>query len=779
MFFFGQRNRRRSSRASTIKASRGLVASVLERIHDRSILARFSVCLAAILIMTVIVEGWHAPFEFRPGDRTEHGVLTTVEFSRVDLEETERLRNQKEQRVPLHFQRSPLDITLLSDQLRTDLRSVSGAAAENDLSVELSTVFGLQPRPADTKPDTSPVPNDSVEFLQLRNVVRASDTEATQQSRLDRIEGLLAEFQRLLGEIDRLGIIDPKDVKAHGIKKDQMLVIVSDESDSDTAVNHRDIDLAEMLKSSSRLNSTWETMPLLSSIRPRIESWLSSQLHTTLRYHRQRTLQEKQVARNSVKEIRVYRYPGQVLVEAGETIGEQELALLRDEYEAANALMPLHLHLIRALTVVLMISVLTIINGYYLVRNEPEFTNSWPRLITYLLSIITAVAVGRWLSIFPHHPEVIPVVLIAMIFAVTCNQIMAAMTAFTVSITLTLSTCGSLQHFFILMAVSATSIILLTRVPSRSTLTKVGFITGLVYFGLYVGMEVINGASLHIVWNDGWLLSDSLIGAGWCLAAGILLTVTLPLIESGFGVVTDISLLEMGDISHPLLQELVQRAPGTYNHSISVASIGETAAEAIGANGLLVRVAAYFHDIGKMLKPEYFIENLTEGMESRHADLAPAMSTLIIIGHVKDGVDLARQHNLPQPLVDFIEQHHGTTLVMYFYHKAIELAKGEENAPPIEDAAFRYPGPRPQTKETGVMLLADAVESASRTLSEPTPRRIETLVHEITMDKLLDGQFEASSLTLSEIQTIEESLTKSLTAIYHGRIKYPEQQRTA
>ena len=310
-------------------------------------------------------------------------------------------------------------------------------------------------------------------------------------------------------------------------------------------------------------------------------------------------------------------------------------------------------------------------------------------------------------------------------------------------------------------------------------LTKVGFITGCVYLGLFVGMEILAGKSLAIVWNDGSLLMEGFIGAGWCLAAGILLTVTLPFIESSFGVVTDISLLEMGDISHPLLQELVRRAPGTYNHSITVASIGEAAADAIGANGLLVRVGAYFHDVGKMLKPEYFVENMTEGMESRHDSLAPAMSTLIIIGHVKDGVELAQQHHLPQPLIDFIEQHHGTTLVQYFFAEAKAQAKGQEDAPEVEESAFRYPGPRPQTKETGVMLLADAVESASRTLSEPTPRRIETLVHEITMDKLLDGQFEESSLTLGEIRIVEESLTKSLTAIYHGRIKYPEQQRTA
>lgn len=780
MPLFGQRQRRqRSSRASAIKASRGFVARGLSKLKDRGVLARVGVCLAAILILTVIVEGWRAPLEFRPGDRSEHGVLATVQFSRVDHEETDRQRKQKELRVPLHFQRSPLDTTLLSDQLRTDFRAVAEAKTGSGLTPELSRVFGLHTKGA-TAEEEQPEVNES-DFSVLRDLVRAVDTQdgITQQTRMERIEGLLAEFQRLLSEIDRLGLVDQKDVTAHGINKDQLLVIVSEEAESDTPVIHKDVDLSEMLTPDGRLNVIWETMPLLSRIRPRIEAWLTSSLRPTLRYDRQRTLQEQQVARNSVEEVRETWYPGQVLVGAGETLGEKELALLSDEHEAAAAEMPLHLRLIRALTVVLMISVLAVINGYYLIRNEPRITKSWPRLIIYLLSIIAAVSIGRWLATLPHQPEIIPIVLTAMIFAVTCNQVMAAMTALTVSLILTLATGENLPHFVILMAISATAIILLIRVPTRATLTRVGFVTGCVYFGLFVGMEILSGSSLTIVWGNGWLLSEGLIGAGWCLAAGILLTVTLPFIESGFGVVTDISLLEMGDISHQLLQELVCRAPGTYNHSISVASIGETAADMIGANGLLVRVGAYFHDIGKMLKPEYFVENMTEGMASRHESLAPAMSTLIIIGHVKDGVDLAHQHNLPQPLIDFIEQHHGTTLVKYFYHEALEQAKGQEDAPEVAESSFRYPGPRPQTRESGVMLLADAVESASRTLSEPTPRRIETLVHEITMDKLLDGQFEESSLTLSDIRTVEESLIKSLTAIYHGRIKYPEQQRTA
>jgi putative nucleotidyltransferase with HDIG domain len=239
-----------------------------------------------------------------------------------------------------------------------------------------------------------------------------------------------------------------------------------------------------------------------------------------------------------------------------------------------------------------------------------------------------------------------------------------------------------------------------------------------------------------------------------------------------FGVLTDISLLELGDATHPLLQELVRHAPGTYNHSINVASMAEAAAEMIGARGLLVRVGAYFHDIGKMLKPDYFVEN--QGLQaSRHENLLPAMSTLIIIAHVKDGADLARQHRMPQAIIDFIEQHHGTTLVEYFYRRASEQNEAKTDpSGEVQETSYRYPGPKPQTVEAAVLMLADSVEGASRTLVEPTPSRIESLVEQIAMNKLLDGQFDECGLTLRQLRLVEDSLIKSLTAVYHGRVKY-------
>ena len=280
-----------------------------------------------------------------------------------------------------------------------------------------------------------------------------------------------------------------------------------------------------------------------------------------------------------------------------------------------------------------------------------------------------------------------------------------------------------------------------------------------------VGVNIVDGQPL-----DQAILLDAGKFFLWGLMSGFAMTGLLPFIETLFGVLTEISLLELGDVAHPLLQELVRRAPGTYNHSINVASMAEAAAESIGARSLLLRVGSYFHDIGKMLKPQYFVENQRDD-NNRHESLVPAMSTLIIIAHVKDGADLARQHHLPRSIIDFIQQHHGTTLVEYFYERANEDSQANPDGTTIDENAFRYPGPKPQTKEAGILMLADAVESASRVLVEPTPSRIENLVEEIAMKRLLDGQLDECGLTLQEVRIVQDSLVKSLIALV-GAVKY-------
>ena len=261
----------------------------------------------------------------------------------------------------------------------------------------------------------------------------------------------------------------------------------------------------------------------------------------------------------------------------------------------------------------------------------------------------------------------------------------------------------------------------------------------------------------------------------WCLLAGFILCGALPAIERMFGVVTDVSLVELANSAHPLLQDLIRRAPGTYTHSMTVATLAEAAAEAVGANVLLARVpGSYFHDVGKMLKPHLFHRESKRARRPR-PKLEPAAEHA---GYhrPRQGRNRPRRNStgLPDdPISDLIRQHHGTTLVEYFYREAVRLCDG--CSPPGFEATFRYPGPKPQSREAGILMLADAVESSSRALSTPTPGSLSKLVRDLLMKRLLDGQFEESGLTLTELRRIEEALCKSLIALFHARIKYPEE----
>jgi cyclic-di-AMP phosphodiesterase PgpH len=360
----------------------------------------------------------------------------------------------------------------------------------------------------------------------------------------------------------------------------------------------------------------------------------------------------------------------------------------------------------------------------------------------------------------------------ALILTIAYNPQFALLMSLSLTLATIVSLGGKLADLLVAMGGQATAILVLRAVRTRTRLVEVGATAGVAYLAMTLATELWTGQTWRLIAFD--------CGRGllWGTLAGFLVSGLLPLVERCFAIVTDVSLVELGDGSHPLLQELVRRAPGTYTHSMTVATLAEPAAEAIGANPLLARVGSYFHDIGKMLKPHYFIENQTG--ENRHDALEPALSTLIIIGHVKDGVALAEQYRLPRPIIDFIQQHHGTTLVEYFYREALRQQESQGLAPPADgqphplEPTFRYPGPKPQTRENGIVMLADAVESSSRALSVPTPGSLRKLVHDLLMKRLLDGQFEESGLTLTELHVIEESLCKGLIALYHSRIKYPE-----
>jgi len=258
------------------------------------------------------------------------------------------------------------------------------------------------------------------------------------------------------------------------------------------------------------------------------------------------------------------------------------------------------------------------------------------------------------------------------------------------------------------------------------------------------------------------------------LISSFLVAGLLPVFEYLFRVVTNISLLELADFNHPLLKRLVFEAPGTYHHSLMVGNLAEVASEAVGANALLARVGAYYHDIGKLEKPEYFSENQDKNM-SKHDTLSASMSKLVIMEHVKAGVELAKKNHLNSTIMAFIRQHHGTSLVYYFYRRALESG---ENEGALSEEVFRYPGPKPETKETAIVLLADSVEAACRTLDEPTAERIADMVHRVINNKFIDGQLDACDLTLRDLEKIATIFIHILGAFYHSRIDYPDQGET-
>jgi putative nucleotidyltransferase with HDIG domain len=299
---------------------------------------------------------------------------------------------------------------------------------------------------------------------------------------------------------------------------------------------------------------------------------------------------------------------------------------------------------------------------------------------------------------------------------------------------------------------------------------RAGAQAGLVGAGLVLVASLVRSQGLGGAPEiDGWVgaagLAGAAIGAGLLCSALVLGAV--PAFEL-LGFVTDYKLLELSNLDHPLLKQLMLRAPGTYHHSVIVGSLSEAACERIGANALLARVACYFHDIGKGLKPQYFVENHREG-PGRHEPLSPAQSAQVIINHVRDGGVLARQYKLPAPIYDNIFMHHGTGLIQYFYARAKEQADA-----PVDETLFRYPGPKPNTREAGVIMLADKVEAACRTIKEPSEERIRAMIQAVVNSVLVDGQFENCPLTLRELYAVADTFAQVLLGIYHHRIEYPD-----
>lgn len=492
------------------------------------------------------------------------------------------------------------------------------------------------------------------------------------------------------------------------------------------------------------------------------------------RYDEAQTRQNRQFKYDREAPVEMDYAPNDILVPAGKVLEKLDLQLLRQEQTQYLAqLGPVHRWLARAGWVGIF-GLIGLGLWSYILAYTPRIAENPARglALTAVVLLTQAMAATGLLiaPIYVYALAVFPTLLTTIVLAISYNQRFALAVGATHTLAVLLTLGLPVGFGFVLLTGVTVAVTKLDDVRNRSTLVLVGLWVGLAMAVATLLVGATQGQP-HLPFHVKRILTDALLTCLSGFATGLVVQGILPGIERLFGVTTSMTLRELNDASHPLLRRLAQQAPGTYQHSLRIADIAENAADAISADGLLCRVGAMYHDVGKINKPSYFVENQGGG-PNRHSKLSPAMSLLIIVGHVKDGIEMAREYGLPQSLRHFIESHHGTTLVEYFYHAA-KMQHDEGDSPAPTEFEFRYPGPKPQTKEAAILMICDAIESASRAQAEPTASRLEQLVHVMASKRLMDGQFDECNLTLQELHKIEQSITKTLCAIYHGRVRYP------
>jgi len=518
-----------------------------------------------------------------------------------------------------------------------------------------------------------------------------------------------------------------------------------------------------------------EVRPALAGIVKRAISPREAQYHPPFVFDRRHTKSVMEERLAAVQPIMDTFEAGDRLVDSGK-IDAEDLALLKAEhaeYLKQRASVPgLRAEWRqRQVGIVALIAFVTIGLAVHTYRTQRRIYENGTRALALALFMLLMLLAGRLILIgIGQSPMwlVTTITMTAAILGIAYSQRFAMGAALTLALLSVITLENPFGTLVVFFTVVASMLLLLREIRRRLKMVAIGGFTAISAAIAALCVGLILQQSLDFV------AREAAFAALAALAGTSLVLVLLPVIERVFRITTSLTLLEWADTGNPLLRQLIERAPGTWQHSNLIGSMAENAADEIGANGLLVRVGAYYHDIGKMLKPQYFVEN-QQAKINAHRGLAPTMSLLVILAHVKDGLALAREYGLPPILHQFIAEHHGTTVVRYFHAMAAQEARASGRGDrAVAESEFRYPGPKPRSRESAILMLCDGVEGAVRSLQDPTPGRIEAVVHDILMARLMDGQFDDCEITLKELASVEQSLVKSLCAIHHGRIAYPK-----
>ncbi|MGQ9531541.1 MAG: HD family phosphohydrolase [Desulfotomaculales bacterium] len=482
-------------------------------------------------------------------------------------------------------------------------------------------------------------------------------------------------------------------------------------------------------------------------------------------FNAEETRRRQQEAMDAVAPVMVTIRQGDIIVGEGEVVTEEHMAKLQ-----ALGLARSRPPLAGVAGTALLVALLGAAVLFYLYQQKKDFPHHVNILgiVTVAVMVIgkgiTAINIPAWPEFSTLFGYMVPLAAASMLVAILLDARLAILVTAVMSLLLGLMTGNQLRFGMVGFIGGLTGIYSVSKLSQRGDLTRAG-----IYVGAACAAAIF---TLGLIGELPWslVMSSSLIlGFTNGLLSAVLTIGTLPYLENAFRITSAVKLLELANPTNPLLRRLLTEAPGTYHHSILVGNLAEAAAEAVGGDPLLVRVGAYYHDVGKIKRPYFFSENQFT-RTNPHDKIAPSLSTLILTSHVKDGVELAREYDLPLVVRDIIEQHHGTSLVSYFYHKALENERKEA----VSEEEFRYEGPKPQSKEAAIVMLADAVEAAVRSLQNPTPGRVEGLIRRIIKEKLLDGQLDESDLTLRDLELIACAFGRVLSGIFHTRPEYPE-----
>ncbi len=484
-------------------------------------------------------------------------------------------------------------------------------------------------------------------------------------------------------------------------------------------------------------------------------------LKPSLFFDAEATQLKRQEAIASVRDVKDIIRKDQIIIRKGEIVTDDHI----EKLEALGLQNPV-MRFKNIFGLFLINAILIFLLTLYIFSYHKEIFGNFHKLTLLGIIYLATILIAKIASEISGY--LIPVAFASMLIAISLDSRLAIWMTFLLSFNIGFIILGDIGFMIVALAGGLISIFSIRKATQRSSLTRAGLFIALINVLSILALGLINRYPSEII------LQNSLWGVLNGFISAILTIGVLPFLESFFDISSSFRLMELSNPNQPLLKQLLVDAPGTYHHSIVVGNLAEAAAEEIGANSLLTRIGAYYHDVGKLKRPYFFAEN-QEAYKNTHDDLEPSLSALVIASHVKDGIDMAKKYKLPKSIIDIINQHHGTGLISYFYHRALQ-SNGDNKSSEVNEESYRYSGPKPQSKEAGIILLADILEAEARTLNNPTASRIKNLTQNVINRNLVNGQLDDCNLTLRELNRIKDVFSRILTAMFHNRIEYPDEE---